>query len=194
MEMPVDKPLDRPLGLAEWVACSHSGRVRTEDSTIRALRFGEPAGDGWVSTGPPPLFACGSNLWPPPRPVKHAMPHQTGVAEASLNIASTSNYTEGMSSPKPLSPDEELLWRAVIRITAALPRALDADLLRATGLALHEYAVLLRLSEADNLTADGQAGSPPPPSPPAASPAWWTNCAPAAWSPRPAAPQTPEAT
>jgi DNA-binding MarR family transcriptional regulator len=54
-----------------------------------------------------------------------------------------------MSSPKPLSPDEELLWRAVIRITAALPRALDADLLRATGLALHEYAVLLRLSEAD---------------------------------------------
>jgi DNA-binding MarR family transcriptional regulator len=54
-----------------------------------------------------------------------------------------------MLSPKPLSPDEELLWRAVIRITAALPRALDADLLRATGLTLHEYAVLLRLSEAD---------------------------------------------
>ena len=51
-------------------------------------------------------------------------------------------------SPKPLSPDEELLWRAMNRIAAALPRALDAELLRAVGLTLHEYAVLLRLFEA----------------------------------------------
>ena len=53
-----------------------------------------------------------------------------------------------MSDLLPLSPDEEVLWRAMIRIMVALPRALDRDLLRATGLALHEYVVLAKLSEA----------------------------------------------
>ena len=48
----------------------------------------------------------------------------------------------------PLSPDEEVLWRAVIRVLVTLPRALDYDLLHSTGLALHEYVVLLNLSEA----------------------------------------------
>jgi DNA-binding MarR family transcriptional regulator len=55
-----------------------------------------------------------------------------------------------VSTPHPLSPDEEVLWRALIRIAAALPRALDADLIDSTGLALNEYAVLLTLSEAHN--------------------------------------------
>jgi DNA-binding MarR family transcriptional regulator len=50
----------------------------------------------------------------------------------------------------PLSPDEEVLWRAMIRVMVALPRALDYDLLHTAGLALHEYAVLLNLSEADD--------------------------------------------
>ena len=49
----------------------------------------------------------------------------------------------------PLSPDEELLWRAMSRILVILPRALDQDLLHSSGLALHEYAVLLHLSEAE---------------------------------------------
>ena len=50
----------------------------------------------------------------------------------------------------PLSPDEEVLWRAMMRILATLPRALDYDLLHSAGLALHEYAVLLNLSEAED--------------------------------------------
>jgi DNA-binding MarR family transcriptional regulator len=55
-----------------------------------------------------------------------------------------------MPLPVPLSPDEEALWRALIRIVVTLPRALDYDLLHSTGLALHEYAVLSNLSEADD--------------------------------------------
>jgi DNA-binding MarR family transcriptional regulator len=55
-----------------------------------------------------------------------------------------------MRAPEPLSPDEEALWRAINRIMVALPRALDDDLIHATGLALNEYAVLMNLSEADN--------------------------------------------
>jgi DNA-binding MarR family transcriptional regulator len=53
-----------------------------------------------------------------------------------------------MPETVPLSPDEEMLWRAMIRIMATLPRALDYDLLHSAGLALHEYAVLANLSEA----------------------------------------------
>ena len=64
----------------------------------------------------------------------------------SPNPRSSPSPSQG---PDPLSPDEELLWRAMNRIAAALPRALDAELLRAAGLTLHEYAVLLRLFEAD---------------------------------------------
>ena len=50
----------------------------------------------------------------------------------------------------PLSPDEEVLWRALSRIIVILPRALDHDLTNSAGLALHEYALLLHLSEAEN--------------------------------------------
>lgn len=50
----------------------------------------------------------------------------------------------------PLSPDEEVLWRAMMRVITTLPRALDHDLLHSAGLALHEYAVLLNLSETEN--------------------------------------------
>jgi len=55
-----------------------------------------------------------------------------------------------MPTPRPLNPDEELLWRALNRIMAALPRVLEEDLLRSTGLSLHEYAALMNLSEAEN--------------------------------------------
>ncbi|WP_150135660.1 MarR family winged helix-turn-helix transcriptional regulator [Streptomyces hyaluromycini] len=49
----------------------------------------------------------------------------------------------------PLNNDEERLWRALQRMLVALPRALDEDLLCATGLSLTQYIVLANLSEAD---------------------------------------------
>jgi DNA-binding MarR family transcriptional regulator len=52
--------------------------------------------------------------------------------------------------PAPLDPDEELVWRALNRIMVALPRALDEDLVRETGLSLNAYATLMNLSEAEN--------------------------------------------
>jgi DNA-binding MarR family transcriptional regulator len=54
-----------------------------------------------------------------------------------------------MSQP-PLTPDEEILWRSLQRITATLPRLLDEDLARTTGVTLTEYATLMNLSEAEN--------------------------------------------
>ncbi|MFK0104456.1 MarR family winged helix-turn-helix transcriptional regulator [Streptomyces sp. NPDC091217] len=49
----------------------------------------------------------------------------------------------------PLNSDEDRLWRALQRMLVALPRALDEDLLCATGLSLTQYIVLANLSEAD---------------------------------------------
>ncbi|MER5526058.1 MarR family winged helix-turn-helix transcriptional regulator [Streptomyces sp. NPDC002677] len=56
-------------------------------------------------------------------------------------------------SPEPICPlntDEDLLWRALQRMLVALPRALDEDLLCATGLSLTQYIVLMHLSEAED--------------------------------------------
>lgn len=52
--------------------------------------------------------------------------------------------------PRPLRPDEERLWRALNRIMIALPRALDEDLVKETGLSLNAYAMLMNLSEAED--------------------------------------------
>jgi DNA-binding MarR family transcriptional regulator len=49
----------------------------------------------------------------------------------------------------PLNGDEERLWRSLQRLLVALPRALDEDLLRAAGLSVTHYIVLMHLSEAD---------------------------------------------
>ena len=49
-----------------------------------------------------------------------------------------------------LTAQEERFWRALMRVIVALPRSLDDDLLRATGLTLTEYVVLMSLSEAEN--------------------------------------------
>nr|WSY49088.1 MarR family winged helix-turn-helix transcriptional regulator [Streptomyces sp. NBC_00886] len=51
---------------------------------------------------------------------------------------------------EPLSGAEERLWRSLQRLLVALPRALDEDLLRSTGLSLTQYIVLAHLSEADD--------------------------------------------
>ncbi|MCX5555586.1 MarR family winged helix-turn-helix transcriptional regulator [Streptomyces sp. NBC_00038] len=55
-----------------------------------------------------------------------------------------------MTAEDPLTAQEELFWRALMRVIVALPRSLDDDLLRSTGLTLTEYVVLMNLSEAEN--------------------------------------------
>jgi DNA-binding MarR family transcriptional regulator len=56
------------------------------------------------------------------------------------------------SAPAPLTPEEELTWRTLMRLMIALPRAVDEDLLRRSGLGLTRYVVLMRLSEAPGET------------------------------------------
>jgi DNA-binding MarR family transcriptional regulator len=55
-----------------------------------------------------------------------------------------------MPDSLPLTPTEEVLWRALMRIIVSLHRALDSDLIRATGLTANEYTTLVSLSEAPN--------------------------------------------
>jgi DNA-binding MarR family transcriptional regulator len=49
---------------------------------------------------------------------------------------------------QPLNPDEEAVIRALGRVIYALPRAIDADMLREQQLPLVEYMTLVHLSEA----------------------------------------------
>jgi DNA-binding MarR family transcriptional regulator len=53
-----------------------------------------------------------------------------------------------MASDRPLSPIEDALWRATMRIVNVLPAQLDSDLLRGAGLSASEYTTLLNLGEA----------------------------------------------
>jgi len=55
-----------------------------------------------------------------------------------------------MPKRKALTPAEERLWRALIRIVISLPRLLETDILRSTGLTSNEYITLMSLSEAPN--------------------------------------------
>ncbi|MFF7209768.1 MarR family winged helix-turn-helix transcriptional regulator [Streptomyces sp. NPDC008238] len=48
----------------------------------------------------------------------------------------------------PLTPDEEAVVRSLSRVIYALPRALDADMVREQRLPLIEYMALVHLSEA----------------------------------------------
>ncbi|MFC4536318.1 MarR family winged helix-turn-helix transcriptional regulator [Sphaerisporangium dianthi] len=50
--------------------------------------------------------------------------------------------------PRPLTPDENALLRALTRVMYALPRAIDADMMRGQRLPLIEFITLMRLSEA----------------------------------------------
>jgi DNA-binding MarR family transcriptional regulator len=47
-----------------------------------------------------------------------------------------------------LSPAEEALWRALMRIIKTLPRRLESDLIQGTGLSASEYTTIMHLSEA----------------------------------------------
>jgi DNA-binding MarR family transcriptional regulator len=51
-------------------------------------------------------------------------------------------------STQPLDDAEEQVWRRVAMLLLLLPRALEDDLQRGTGLSLTHYTVLLHLSEA----------------------------------------------
>jgi DNA-binding MarR family transcriptional regulator len=55
-----------------------------------------------------------------------------------------------MAAVEPLSPTEEALWRAVMRIVKVIPRHLDSDLVRGAGLTASEYTTIMHLSEAPN--------------------------------------------
>jgi DNA-binding MarR family transcriptional regulator len=57
---------------------------------------------------------------------------------------------EGVATVEPLSPSEEALWRAVMRIVKVIPRHLDSDLIRGVGLTASEYTTIMHLSEAPN--------------------------------------------
>ena len=57
---------------------------------------------------------------------------------------------KGMATVEPLSPTEEALWRAVMRIVKVIPRHLDSDLIRGAGLTASEYTTIMHLSEAPN--------------------------------------------
>jgi len=52
--------------------------------------------------------------------------------------------------PEPLTPTEEIFWRALMRIVLSLPRQLHDDMVRAAGLTASEYTVIMNLSEAPN--------------------------------------------
>jgi DNA-binding MarR family transcriptional regulator len=53
-----------------------------------------------------------------------------------------------MAPGRPLSPTEDALWRATMRLVNVLPAQLDNDLLRGAGLTASEYTTLLHLREA----------------------------------------------
>ena len=55
-----------------------------------------------------------------------------------------------METKRPLSPTEEALWRALMRIVKVLPRNLDTDLIRGAGITASEYTTIMTLSEAPN--------------------------------------------
>ncbi len=55
-----------------------------------------------------------------------------------------------MTALEPLSPTEEDLWRAIMRIVKVLPRHLDSDLMHGAGVSAGEYTTLMQLSEAPN--------------------------------------------
>ncbi len=55
-----------------------------------------------------------------------------------------------MANPEPLTPTEEMFWRALMRIVLCLPRQLHEDMVRASGITASEYTVIMNLSEAPN--------------------------------------------
>src|SRR5260221_4220470 len=65
-----------------------------------------------------------------------------------LGLLVEASYRWPMATLRPLSPPEEALWRAIMRINKVLPRHLDTDLIQGAGLTASEYITLMSLSEA----------------------------------------------
>jgi DNA-binding MarR family transcriptional regulator len=55
-----------------------------------------------------------------------------------------------MAKPEPLNDQEQLFWRALMRIVLVLPRQLDRDMVQAVGVTANEYTTIMNLSEAPN--------------------------------------------
>lgn len=51
---------------------------------------------------------------------------------------------------KPLTDQEQAVWRALMRLLIVLPRVIEADMIRAGQLSISEYTVLMHLSEAED--------------------------------------------
>lgn len=74
--------------------------------------------------------------------------HDGAVDDERQHDAPTETLTETGTGAAELSPEEELLWRSLGRITQLLPRRLEEDMVRAVGLTMSEFGVLQSLSEA----------------------------------------------
>src|ERR1700751_448872 len=55
-----------------------------------------------------------------------------------------------MAKVEPFSAEEDSLWRALMSLVKVLPRQLDSDLVRGTGLRASEDTTIMPLSEAPN--------------------------------------------
>ena len=73
-----------------------------------------------------------------------------GSRQGSYNCLVKQGILEDMSTVEPLSPTEDALWRAVMRIVKVIPRHLDNDLIRGAGLTASEYTTIMHLSEGLN--------------------------------------------
>ncbi|AVH61049.1 MULTISPECIES: MarR family winged helix-turn-helix transcriptional regulator [Streptomyces] len=60
----------------------------------------------------------------------------------------TAKPTRSVDTVRPLTADEEAVVRSLPQLIHALPRAIDADMLREQRLSLTEYVTLMTLSEA----------------------------------------------
>jgi len=69
-----------------------------------------------------------------------------GSRQVSKDCLAKQGILERMASAEPLSPTEEALWRAVMRIVKVIPRHLDSDLIRGAGLTASEYTTIMHLS------------------------------------------------
>jgi DNA-binding MarR family transcriptional regulator len=69
---------------------------------------------------------------------------------ACHQVLHRASYCDAVTKVEPLSAPEEDLWRAIMRIVKVLPRHLDSDLIRGTGLSASEYTTIMHLSEAPN--------------------------------------------
>src|SRR3712207_3337575 len=76
----------------------------------------------------------------------------TAAAEVASPPCATSASTADTEPVRWLTHDEELAWRALMRLMAQLPWALECQLQRDAQLSVVEYHALAMLSERDNHT------------------------------------------